>query len=94
MYNLHCEEGENFYNVSYSPKTSKVIAIKLDNLDLPDECFERVCSTADTSPISTIVCEKSEAYALKKAAQVFKDYFENMAEKVSDALYKELNNKY
>lgn len=90
---VYCEEDENFYNISYNPQTNKTTVIKLDSIELPDEYFEHICSTTDTSPTGTIVCAKSENHALERALQVFDKYFEEMSEKVSDAIYEELNNR-
>ena len=92
-HNILCseDEGEAFYNVSYSPSSSNEIKVK----KLPDsrlnEAYYETVLLLDS--ISAVVYAKSEEHALERSTQVFKNYFENLIEAIPKAIYKELDNR-
>lgn len=85
------EEGEAFYTVSYAPEyLSDVVVEKLPNFGIKEIHYETVTLT---DKVSVTVCAKSEEGALEKAAKIFGEFFEKMAKKVPEAIYRELNDR-
>ena len=85
------EEGEAFYTVSYAPEyLSDVVVEKLPNFGIKEIHYETVTLT---DKVSVTVCAKSEEDALEKAAKIFGEFFEKMAKKVPEAIYRELNDR-
>lgn len=92
-YTVYCEEGEALYEVSYNLQDNEVAVIALAKPQIRKEYFEKVQNEGDKSLATTITCAKSEAHALEKAARVFRDYFEKMAQNVSKAIDDELDSR-
>lgn len=90
---VHCDEGDDLYEVSYNSTSSEITTIQLTSPRILKEYFEKVRNEDDKSSICTVVCAKSETHALEKAVRVFKKHFEDVAEKISDIFYEELNNR-
>ena len=90
---VHCDEGDDLYEVSYNSTSSEITTIQLTSPRILKEYFEKVRNEDDKSSICTVVCAKSETHALEKAARIFKKHFEQLAEEASNAFYEELNNR-
>ena len=92
-YKIYCDEGENFYKISYNLNNNDVEVKIQNNSRVFKEYFESIINVTENSLITTLVCAKSETRALEKAARVFREHFERIAREAPNAIYQELDKR-